>query len=63
VLPVQGFDPLFAGIWVIGGPARVVGRVMRKFHRLAALMLIGGTGIVTAADFPVAVAPDLALPS
>jgi multicomponent K+:H+ antiporter subunit A len=34
---------------------------MAKYHRLAALMLIGGTGIVTAATFLWLSAPDLAL--
>ncbi|MDT3670118.1 MAG: monovalent cation/H+ antiporter subunit A [Aromatoleum sp.] len=61
VLPVQGFDPLFAGIWVIGGTCAIAGAWMAKFHRLAALMLIGGTGIVTAATFLWLSAPDLAL--
>ena len=34
---------------------------MAKYHRLAALALVGGTGIVTAATFLWLSAPDLAL--
>ena len=57
----QGFDPLFAGIWVIGGGCAIAAAWMAKYHRLAALTLIGGTGIVTAATFLWLSAPDLAL--
>ncbi len=60
-IPLQGFDPLFAGIWAIGGACAIGGALMAKYHRLAALTLIGGTGIVTAATFLWLSAPDLAL--
>ena len=60
-IPLHGFDPLFAGIWVIGGTCAMAGAWMAKYHRLAALTLIGGTGIVTAATFLWLSAPDLAL--
>ena len=61
VLPQQDFDPLFAGLWVVGAGCAVAGAWMAKYHRLAALALIGGTGIVTAATFLWLSAPDLAL--
>ena len=58
---LQGIDPLFAGIWLIGGGCALAGAWMAKYHRLAALTLIGGTGIITAATFLWLSAPDLAL--
>jgi len=61
VLPQQDFDPLFAGLWLAGAVCAVAGAWSAKYHRLAALMLIGGTGIVTAATFFWLSAPDLAL--
>ncbi|WP_407280969.1 monovalent cation/H+ antiporter subunit A [Aromatoleum evansii] len=54
-------DPLFAAIWAIGCACAVAGAWMAKYHRLAALILVGGTGIVTAATFLWLSAPDLAL--
>ncbi len=60
-IALQDFDPLFAGIWLIGAGCAVAGAWMAKYHRLAALALIGGTGIVTAATFLWLSAPDLAL--
>ena len=60
-LPQQRFDPLFAGMWIVGAGCAVAGAWTAKYHRLAALALIGGTGIVTAATFLWLSAPDLAL--
>nr|HRM69813.1 MnhB domain-containing protein [Thauera phenylacetica] len=60
-IPLQGFDPLFAGMWLIGAGCALAGAWMAKYHRLAALALVGGTGIVTAATFLWLSAPDLAL--
>ncbi len=57
----QAFDPLFAIMWVVGAGCAVAGAWMAKYHRLAALALVGGTGIVTAATFMWLSAPDLAL--
>ena len=61
MIPAGPFDPLFAGVWLIGGGCAIVGAWMAKYHRLAALSLVGGTGIVTAATFLWLSAPDLAL--
>ena len=60
-IPQQDLDPLFAGMWLVGAGCAVAGAWMAKYHRLAALALIGGTGIVTAASFLWLSAPDLAL--
>ncbi len=59
--PRQDFDPLFAAMWSVGAACALGGAWMAKYHRLAALALIGGTGIVTAATFLWLSAPDLAL--
>lgn len=61
VIPEQAFDPLFALMWLVGAGSAVAGAWMAKYHRLAALALVGGTGIVTAATFLWLSAPDLAL--
>jgi multicomponent K+:H+ antiporter subunit A len=60
-IALQEADPLFAAMWVIGAGCALAGAWMAKYHRLAALALIGGTGIVTAATFLWLSAPDLAL--
>jgi len=60
-VPFASADPSFAALWVIGGTCALVGAWLAKFHRLAALALIGGTGIVTALTFAWLSAPDLAL--
>ena len=59
--PLSGTDPYFVTMWVIGCACALAGAWMAKFHRLAALALIGGTGIVTALTFAWLSAPDLAL--
>ena len=60
-VPRYGFDPLFAALWTIGGGCAIAAAWVAKYHRLAALTLVGGTGIVTAATFLWLSAPDLAL--
>jgi len=55
------FDPLFALMWAIGCTCAVVGAWQAKYHRLAALMLISGTGVVVSLTFLWLSAPDLAL--
>jgi multicomponent K+:H+ antiporter subunit A len=54
-------DPKFALMWVIGAGCAVAAALSAKYHRLAALILIGGTGIVTSMTFLWLSAPDLAL--
>ena len=56
-----GLDPMFAVMWLIGCACAVVAAWQAKYHRLAALILVGGTGIVTSMTFLWLSAPDLAL--
>ena len=42
-----GFDPLFALVWAVGGACAVGAAWQAKYHRFAALVLIGGAGLVT----------------
>ena len=62
VLPANGeFSWLFAGLWLIGAICAVAAAWQAKYHRLAALSLVGGVGIVTSMAFLWLSAPDLAL--
>jgi multicomponent K+:H+ antiporter subunit A len=58
---VAGFDPIFAMIWVVGTACAVGAAVQAKYHRLAALVLMGGAGLVTCITFVWLSAPDLAV--
>jgi multicomponent K+:H+ antiporter subunit A len=60
-LPLTPIDPLFVLLWV-GGAACAVGAALQaKFHRLVALILLGGAGLITCLTFAWFSAPDLAL--
>jgi multicomponent K+:H+ antiporter subunit A len=54
-------SPAFALLWVIGGVCAIGAAVMAKFHRLVAITLMGGAGLVTCVTFAWFSAPDLAL--
>ncbi|WP_288379422.1 monovalent cation/H+ antiporter subunit A [uncultured Massilia sp.] len=54
-------DPLFAMLWLIGAGCAVAAAWQAKYHRLTALALVGGTGMVTSITFLWLSAPDLAL--
>ncbi|HSV19322.1 MAG TPA: monovalent cation/H+ antiporter subunit A [Casimicrobiaceae bacterium] len=54
-------DPALAITWVLGGACAVGAAWQAKFHRLAALVLAGGAGLVTCLTFVWFSAPDLAL--
>src|SRR5690554_727571 len=54
-------DPWFALVWLIGMVCAIAAAWSAKYHRLAALILVGGTGIVTSMTFLWLSAPDLAL--
>ena len=58
---LAGVDTLFASMWLIGCACAVAAAWQAKYHRLAALILVGGTGIVTSLTFLWLSAPDLAL--
>jgi multicomponent K+:H+ antiporter subunit A len=59
--PLAGIDPLFALAWLIGCACAVAAAWQAKYHRLAALILAGGAGVVTCLTFLWLSAPDLAL--
>jgi multicomponent K+:H+ antiporter subunit A len=64
VLPLLRFtdlDPLFALLWSIGALCALGAAWQAKYHRLVALLLVGGTGVVTSLTFLWMSAPDLAL--
>jgi multicomponent K+:H+ antiporter subunit A len=54
-------DAPFALLWLIGAACALAAAWKAKYHRLAALVLVGGTGIVTSITFLWLSAPDLAL--
>ncbi|WBX83069.1 monovalent cation/H+ antiporter subunit A [Sphingosinicella microcystinivorans] len=54
-------DPAFAIMWAIGGGCAIAAAWQAKFHRLAALILVGVAGLVTCISFVWLSAPDLAV--
>jgi len=59
--PLTKPDPAFVIAWVIGLACAVGAAYQAKFHRLAALVLLGGAGLVTVVTFLWFSAPDLGL--
>ena len=59
--PSKGFDPAFALIWGVGIACALGAAYLAKFHRFAALIMLGGAGLVTCISFVWLSAPDLAL--
>jgi len=57
----SAFDFAFGMIWVIGSACALAAAYQAKFHRLAALILLGGAGLMTCVSFVWLSAPDLAL--
>jgi multicomponent K+:H+ antiporter subunit A len=55
------FDPGFALIWAVGIACALGAAYLAKFHRFAALIMLGGAGLVTCLSFVWLSAPDLAL--
>jgi multicomponent K+:H+ antiporter subunit A len=58
---LDGFDPAFAALWLIGATCALAAAWKAKYHRMAALIMVGGTGIVVSLTFLWLSAPDLAL--
>ena len=54
-------SPEFALLWVVGCVCALAAANQAKFHRLAALILVGGVGLVVTLTFIWFSAPDLAL--
>ncbi|WP_434064266.1 monovalent cation/H+ antiporter subunit A [Pararhizobium gei] len=57
----RNVDPAFALIWLLGMTCAIGAAYQAKFHRLAALVLLGGAGLVTCLTFVWLSAPDLAV--
>ena len=55
------FSPMFAMTWAIGAVCALAAAWQAKFHRLAALMLAAGAGLVCCITYIWFSAPDLAL--
>ena len=60
-LAYSGIDPVLALVWLIGGACAVSAAMHAKFHRLAALLSLGGAGLAVCITFVWFSAPDLAL--
>ena len=58
---VGASTPAFALVWVVGIVCAIGAAYQAKYHRLAALILMGGAGLVTCITFVWLSAPDLAL--
>ncbi|MDB5370585.1 MAG: monovalent cation/H+ antiporter subunit [Roseomonas sp.] len=54
-------DPVVALMWLVGAACAIGAAYQAKYHRLAALILLGGAGLVTCLTFVWFSAPDLAL--
>ncbi|WP_412058806.1 monovalent cation/H+ antiporter subunit A [Bartonella sp. DGB2] len=59
--PASSIDLPFLIIWIIGGACAILTAVKAKFHRLASLILLSVTGLMTCATYIWLSAPDLAL--
>ncbi|QPF73905.1 monovalent cation/H+ antiporter subunit A [Roseateles sp. DAIF2] len=59
--PRVPLSPVFAVLWLVGGACAIGAAVQAKYHRLAALMMMGVAGLVTCLTFIWFSAPDLAL--
>jgi multicomponent K+:H+ antiporter subunit A len=60
-LPRAELDMAFVLVWAVGIGCALGAAYYAKFHRLAALILLGGAGLVTCISFVWMSAPDLAL--
>jgi len=58
---MNAFSPAFALMWAAGCTAAVGAAWQAKYHRFAALVLLGGAGVVTCVTFAWFSAPDLAV--
>jgi multicomponent K+:H+ antiporter subunit A len=59
--PVGELDPLFGLLWAAGAACALGAATQAKFHRLAALIMVGGVGLIVCLTFAWFSAPDLAL--
>jgi multicomponent K+:H+ antiporter subunit A len=57
----MSFDPAFLLLWIVGSVCAIGAAHQAKYHRLAAMVLLGGAGLVTCVTFVWFSAPDLAI--
>ncbi|MCK0209286.1 monovalent cation/H+ antiporter subunit A [Starkeya koreensis] len=60
-LPGSPVAPAFALLWAVGIACALSAAYQAKYHRFAALVLVGGAGLVTCVTFIWLSAPDLAV--
>ncbi|MCC6213155.1 MAG: monovalent cation/H+ antiporter subunit A [Burkholderiales bacterium] len=60
-LPPSPVEPAFVLMWIVGGVCALGAAWQAKFHRLVALLLASGAGLVVCLTFVWLSAPDLAL--
>lgn len=60
-VPISRVDPIFALLWLVGSACAIGAAHQAKYHRLAALIMVGGVGLLTCLTFAWFSAPDLAL--
>ncbi|HEU5136195.1 MAG TPA: monovalent cation/H+ antiporter subunit A [Steroidobacteraceae bacterium] len=60
-LPLTPMSAAFAMLWAIGAACAIGAATQAKYHRLAALIMSGGAGLITCLTFAWFSAPDLAL--
>lgn len=58
---MHDMNPAFALMWVVGAACAAGAAVQAKYHRFAAVILLGGAGLVTCVTFAWLSAPDLAV--
>ncbi|WP_134725581.1 monovalent cation/H+ antiporter subunit A [Paracoccus luteus] len=59
--PFQNIDPAFALLWLVGATCALGAAWQAKYHRFAALVMLGGAGLATCITFAWFSAPDLAV--
>ncbi|MGC4407797.1 MULTISPECIES: monovalent cation/H+ antiporter subunit A [Rhizobium] len=57
----SAIDPAFGLLWLVGMALAVGAAVSAKYHRLAALIMLGGVGLIVCMTFVWLSAPDLAI--
>ena len=60
-LPPSPVDPVLALVWAVAGACALGAARLAEYHRLAALIQVGGVGLVVCVTFVWFSAPDLAL--
>jgi multicomponent K+:H+ antiporter subunit A len=60
-LRLTSVNAIFALLWAIGAASAIGAAAQAKFHRLAALIMLGSAGLITCLTFAWFSAPDLAL--